>query len=164
MHFKLGFLAIWTPLFCFGFVCSPAKGQETISIIESDATDLLLEDLRLAAPRAEGSKFSLELPDGLSCESKNGSPPSLNLYSGLTRRQNSYQTSPDYNTGGYAAGAVLSIPLGTRNKENCNEAYQKYIISKDLEIAQQLYELGLLEDDEFQSFASKVKKILLEGN
>ena len=129
---------------------------------------LPLRDLTgLTLPNAVGSRFTVDLPDGTRCSSEDGTPTTLNFYSGISQRQDEVDHSSAasqtlYGNGsGYALGAVLSIPLSTKNKRNCDKAYSISILNKKLELATLLHEEGLLSDEDLSKFLAKVKKVIL---
>ena len=129
---------------------------------------LPLRDLTgLALPNAVGSRFTVDLPDGTRCSSEDGTPTTLNFYSGISQRQDEVDHSSAasqtlYGNGsGYALGAVLSIPLSTKNKRNCDKAYSISILNKKLELATLLHEEGLLSDEDLSEFLTQVKKVIL---
>ena len=129
---------------------------------------LPLRDLTgLALPNAVGSRFTVDLPDGTRCSSEDGTPTTLNFYSGISERQDeidhasSVSQSLYGNGNGYAVGAVLSIPLFTKNERNCDKAYAISILNKKLELATLLHEEGLLSDADLSEFLAQVKKVIL---
>lgn len=129
---------------------------------------LPLRDLTgLALPNAVGSRFTVDLPDGTRCSSEDGTPTTLNFYSGISGRKDEIDHSSSarqslYGNGnGYAVGAVLSIPLFTKNKRNCDKAYAISILNKKLELAKLLHEEGLLSDADLSEFLAQVKKVIL---
>ena len=95
----------------------------------SEARNLPLSDLSSINAISFGSRFQVDLPDGTSCSTTNGTPPSLNLYSGYSLRSDKSQISL-LQMGGYAVGAVVTIPLFTSNSRNCDEAYVPYCKQK----------------------------------
>ena len=129
---------------------------------------LPLRDLTgLTLPNAVGSRFTVDLPDGTRCSSEDGTPTTLNFYSGISGRQDeidhasSVSQSLYGNGNGYAVGAVLSIPLFTKNERNCDKAYAISILNKKLELATLLHEEGLLSDADLSEFLAQVKKVIL---
>ena len=130
---------------------------------------LPLRDLTgLALPNAMGSRFTVDLPDGTRCSSEDGTPTTLNFYSGFSQRQDeidhSFTTSQSMygNGNGYALGAVLSIPLFTKNTRNCDKAYSISILNKKLELATLLHDEGFLSDEDLSKFLAQVKKVILD--
>ena len=130
------------------------------SSIDSGAVELPTEIYSIRPNSISGPRFELELPDGLSCTSENGTPPALNFYGGSTQRNNQYQAFPDFVTEGYSLGAVLSVPLKTTKAPRCDEAYRLYLISKKLELLESLYDTGVLSDAQVQSLSLKSLKEL----
>ena len=144
-----------------------ANAQTNLPSINS-LDGLPLRDLTgLALPNAVGSRFTVDLPDGTRCSSEDGTPTTLNFYSGISGRQDeidhasSVSQSLYGNGNGYAVGAVLSIPLFTKNKRNCDKAYAISILNKKLELATLLHEEGLLSDADLSEFLAQVKKVIL---
>ena len=93
----------------------------------------------------------------------------MNLFSGLSERvdeieKNELISGYSGNGNGYAFGAVLTVPFGTKNSRNCYQAYAISIVSKKIELAQLLHEEGLLSDEELAVLLTKVKSILLSDN
>ena len=125
------------------------------SIVDSDAIQLPIDLLQLRPNSVSGPRFDLELPDGLSCSSINGTPPSLNFYGGSTRRDNRYQAFPDFVSGGHSVGAVLSVPLSRIKATQCDEAYKLYLATKKIELIEGLYDTGVLSEKHVQDFAIK---------
>ena len=130
---------------------------------------LPLRDLTgLALPNAMGSRFTVDLPDGTRCSSEDGTPTTLNFYSGFSQRQDeidhSFTASQSMygNGNGYALGAVLSIPLFTKNTRNCDKAYSISILNKKLELATLLHDEGFLSDKDLSKFLAQVKKVILD--
>ena len=145
-----------------------ANAQTNLPSINS-LDGLPLRDLTgLALPNAVGSRFTVDLPDGTRCSSEDGTPTTLNFYSGISQRQDEVDHSSAasqtlYGNGsGYALGAVLSIPLSTKNTRNCDKAYSISILNKKLELATLLHEEGLLSDEDLSEFLAQVKKVILD--
>ena len=131
-------------------------------VTASEARNLPLSDLSsISATSATGSRFHVDLPDGTSCSSTNGTPPTLNLYSGYSLRSDESQTSLTSNGDGYAMGAVVTIPLFTSNSRNCDEAYALNIANKKLELATFMFQEELLSEKELRAFVEQIKQILL---
>ena len=136
--------------------------------------DLLLDDVFLQnAQRPEGAKFQIDLPDGTRCLSQNGTPPTFSLFGGATGREDEYQqsTNGELNTatninlsnglgGGYAAGAIVTVPLGANTHRNCDTAYALYIATQKLELAQILFEQGVLTDEELNKLVIDIKSLI----
>ena len=143
------------------FATSNAFAQAVVSpviapsSINSPAVRFPTEIYSIRPNTVAGPQFDLELPDGLSCSSQNGTPPSLNFYGGSTQRDNRYQAFPDFVTEGYSLGAVLSVPLKTTKAPRCDEAYRLYLISKKIELLESLYDTGVLSDSQVQRLSLK---------
>ena len=132
-----------------------APNADVPSIVDSNAINLPIDLLQLRPNTVSGPRFDLELPDGLSCSSVNGTPPSLNFYGGSTRRDNNYQSFPDFVTSGHSVGAVLSLPLSRAKAAKCDEAYELYLATKRIELIETLYDSGVLSDKHVQELAIK---------
>lgn len=131
-------------------------------VTASELRNLPLSDLSsISATSATGSRFHVDLPDGTSCSSTNGTPPTLNLYSGYSLRSDKSQTSLTSNGDGYAVGAVVTVPLFTSNSRNCDEAYALNIANKKLELATFMFQEELLSENELRAFVEQIKQILL---
>ena len=131
-------------------------------VTASEVRNLPLSDLSsISATSATGSRFHVDLPDGTSCSSTNGTPPTLNLYSGYSLRSDKSQTSLTSNGDGYAVGAVVTVPLFTSNSRNCDEAYALNIANKKLELATFMFQEELLSEKELRAFVEQIKQILL---
>ena len=128
----------------------------------SEVRNLPLQDLSsLSATSATGRRFQVDLPDGTSCSSTNGTPPTLNLYSGYSIRSDESQTSSTSNGNGYAVGAVVSVPLFTSNPRNCDAAYALNVANKKLELATFMFQEDLLSEEELRRFVEQIKDVLL---
>ena len=141
----------------------PATAQSNISTLDN----LPLRDLTgLSFQQPLGPRFEVDLPDGTRCVSQDGTPTTMNLYSGISERVDEIDREElfgDYaGTGnGYAFGAVLTVPFGTKNTRNCDQAYAISIATKKIELAQLLHEEGLLSDEDLATLLKKIKQILL---
>ena len=143
-----------------------AYAQSTIEPLDN----LPLRDLAgLSFQQPVGPRFEVDLPDGTRCVSQDVTPTTMNLFSGLSERvdeieKNELISGYSGNGNGYAFGAVLTVPFGTKNSRNCDQAYAISIVSKKIELAQLLHEEGLLSDEELAVLLTKVKSILLSDN
>jgi hypothetical protein len=114
-----------------------------------------------------GPRFEVNVPDGTSCTSQDGTPTTINVYGGLSERNDEADTyldaRQDYSGSGngYAVGIAVTIPLFTRNSRNCDKAYELSIATKKIEMATLLHQEGLLTDDDLATLLGEVKKILL---
>ena len=153
------------------FSSAPAVAQLATPLVPTSVTavdSLPLRDLSaFGTAAALGTRFQVDLPDGTSCISTNGTPPSLNFFSGYSHRQDESRSAIDLinrysGTGnGYAVGAVLSLPFKTTNPRNCDEAYALNIANKKLEMATFMYQEDLLTEQELRSLAAELKQVLL---
>ena len=170
----------WRPLFIAGFIlanfssldCFLGGGIARAQIMN----DLLLDDVFLKqSTRPEGSRFTIDLPDGTRCTSENGTPPMLSFFGGysfrndfenrsdeasLTAEQTSASVSARALGGGYATGAVLSFPLGANTHRNCDVSYSLQIAVQKLELAEVLHDQGVLSDEELQELLSSIKELV----
>ena len=138
--------------------------------------DLLLDDVFLNQnSRPEGSRFTIDLPDGTRCTKENGTPPTLSFFGGYSFRNDFENRSDDSLTaltteessasaralgGGYAGGAVLSFPLGANTHRNCDASYNLHIAAQKLELAQVLHDQGVLSDEELQELLAIIKDLV----
>ena len=126
--------------------------------------DLLLDDVFLQNnQRPEGSRFSIDLPDGTRCVSENGTPPTVSFFGGHTSRNDreKQETNSRYFGGGYAGGAILTIPLGANTSRNCDVSYNLQIAAQKLELAQVLHDSGILTDEELKEITSNIKELVM---
>ena len=65
-------------------------------------------------------------------------------------------------SGGHAAGAVVTIPLGTRNNRNCDKSYQLHILTQKLELATLLYDQGLIEKEDLDQLLDNARQFINE--
>ena len=164
---RLGFQFLVLSLFSL----TPAGAQVATPIVPTSVTmveSLPLRDLSaMGAAPALGTRFQVDLPDGTSCISTNGTPPSLNFYSGYSHRQDESRSAIDLvnrysgNGNGYAVGAVLNLPFETMNSRNCDEAYALNIANKKLEMATFMFQEALLTEQELRSLTAEIKQVLL---
>ena len=153
------------------FSSAPAVAQSETPIVPPSVTTvdtLPLRDLSaIGTPAALGTRFQVDLPDGTSCISTNGTPPSLNFFSGYSHRQDKSRTAISLvnrysgNGNGYAVGVVVNFPFKTTNSRNCDEAYALNIANKKLEMATFMYQEDLLTEQELRSLAAELKQVLL---
>ena len=126
--------------------------------------DLLLDDIAINNQRLEGAEFQIDLPDGTRCLSHNGSPAHLSIYGGSSQRDDTHKVitsgKSSYNSGGLAAGAVLTIPFGSRTNRNCDRSYELHILSKKLDLATILFEQGLITEKEMGGLILEAKRLL----
>ena len=135
------------------------------------APPLLLDDVSIRSnQRASGSSFQIDLPDGTRCSSNNGSPPTLSFYGGTSNRQDEYNYRFDAEeldnalSGGHAAGAVVTIPLGTRTTRNCDKSYRLHLLTQKLELATLLFDQGLIEKKELDALLDNARKFINEAD
>ena len=146
----------------------PAVAQ-TIPPALDTLDSLPLQDLAgLASISPMGSRFDVDLPDGTRCSSQNGTPTTLNFYSGISQRQDQIDQSSSLSQSlngrgnGYAVGAILTVPLSTQTARNCDEAYEISILNKKIELASLLYEEGLITDEDLSKLLVQVKKAIID--
>ena len=125
--------------------------------------DLLLDDIAITNQRFEGSEFQIDLPDGTRCQSQQGTPPQISFYGGSSRRADKHDVNTgdsDYKSGGLAAGAIITIPIGSQTKRNCDRSYELHLLTKKLELATLMFEQGLVDEDEIAGLIQQAKQIL----
>ena len=125
--------------------------------------DLLLDDIAIKNQRFEGSGFQIDLPDGTRCQSQQGTPPQISFYGGSTTRSDKHDLNTggsDYQSGGLAAGAIVTIPIGSKTKRNCDRSYELHLLTKKLELATLMFEQGLLDEDEMDGIIEQAKELL----
>ena len=126
--------------------------------------DLLLDDIAIKNQRFEGPQFQIDLPDGTRCQSHQGTPPHISFYGGSSRRNDEHDKlgsgHTKYDSGGLAMGAILTIPIGSKTKRNCDRSYELHLLTKKLELATIMFEQGLVDEDEISGLINEAKKIL----
>ena len=169
----------WTATCTYSILLSTVAGIDSIEAFANPLSpppqptniDLLLDDVQLGAfGRTEGPKFEIDLPDGTRCQTTQGTPPTISLFGGTSRRDDKYsgsslsslsQSSQAFNFGhGYSVGALVSVPLASMTRKNCDEAYELHLIIKKLELATLLFEQGLIAEDSLLGLTNKAKLIL----
>ena len=170
----------WRSLFAAGFVFATCQYFDAFllgGIAKAQiSNDLLLDDIFLKqSARPEGSRFTIDLPDGTRCTKENGTPPTLSFFGGYSFRNDFENRSDDSLTaltteessasaralgGGYAGGAVLSFPLGANTHRNCDASYNLHIAAQKLELAQVLHDQGVLSDEELQELLAIIKDLV----
>ena len=159
------FLSWWTTTSAYSILLPTHSAKAQV------AGDLLLDDIAIQnPPRFEGAEFQIDLPDGTRCSTQQGTPPHLSFYGGTSRRGdsrniyntiNSDQISNTNSSGnGMAAGAIVTIPLGSRTKKNCDKSYELHLLTKKLELANVLFEQGLIDESEIAGLIMQAKKLL----
>jgi len=170
---------LWRPLLAAASLLATCSCLDFVFVGHATAqisNDLLLDDVFLKQnTRPEGSRFTIDLPDGTRCTSENGTPPMLSFFGGysfrndfenrsdeslLTAEQTSASASARALGGGYAGGAVLSFPLGANTHRNCDASYDLQIAVQKLELAQVLHDEGVLSDEELQELLTSIKELV----
>ena len=170
----------WAAATCsYSILLSALAGIETIGAFANplppppptNNLDLLLDDIQLAAlGRTDGPKFEIDLPDGTRCLTTQGTPPTISFFGGASRRDDEYtgesqsessQSSQSFNIGhGYSVGTIVTVPLDSMTRKNCDEAYELHLVIKKLELATLLFEQGLITEDSLKGLTHKAKLIL----
>lgn len=133
------------------------------SLASAQQADLLLDDVFLQNnQRPEGSRFSIDLPDGTRCVRENGTPVTVSFFGGHTSRNDRLMQEQSSQSlgGGYAGGAILTIPLGSNTSRNCDVSYNLQIAAQKLELAQILHDSGILSDEELKQITSNIKELI----
>ena len=143
---------------------NPGVAQVNVPTLErlplSDLTGLTFQNIL-------GPRFEVDLPDGTRCVSQDGTPTTFNLYGGLSERNDLLDFDEllgdqySKNGAGYAMGAVITIPLFSKNSRNCDEAYAFSILNKKIELATMLNQEGLISDEDLKALMQQAKKLLL---
>lgn len=169
---------IWRSLFAAASVLATFQCFDAFLLIRianaQISNDLMLDDIFLKqSSRPEGSRFTIDLPDGTRCTKENGTPPILSFFGGYSFR-NDWENRFDETSltteatsasasalgGGYAGGAVVSIPLGANTHRNCDASYNLHIAAQKLELAQLLHDEGVLSDEELQKLLAIIKDLV----
>ncbi len=142
----------------------PGVAQVNVPTLErlplSDLTGLTFQNIL-------GPRFEVDLPDGTRCVSQDGTPTTFNLYGGLSERNDFLDFDAvlgdrySKNGAGYAMGAVITVPLFSKNSRNCDKAYEISILNKKIELATLLNQEGLFSDEDLQDLMLQAKKLLL---
>ena len=117
----------------------------------------------------EGSRMEFRSPEGYSCRFENSDRPSINFGVGVADPQiipSSYGYDTTYRA--YAndpqpvGGVVVRIPFGTKPK-NCDEILKLEADKLSLQGAQELFENGLIEEEQLKKVADKVYANILKS-
>ena len=95
--------------------------------------------------------------------SQQGTPPQISFYGGSSHRADKHDVNTgdsDYKSGGLAAGAIITIPIGSQTKRNCDRSYELHLLTKKLELATLMFEQGLVDEDEIAGLIEQAKQIL----
>ena len=170
---KICYASCWVAfqsLFSILLSVYPSPAQVVTPVVPTSVAtvdSLPLRDLSaIGVTSAIGTRFQVDLPDGTSCISTNGTPPSLNFFSGYSHRQDKASSAINLvnrysGTGnGYAVGAVFSLPFSTINSRNCDEAYALNIANKKLEMATFMFQEDLLTEQELRLLVLELKRVL----
>ena len=125
----------------FGVLCQPARSQRVLEFLNPQ---------RLP----EGGRVEIRTPDGVDCTSQQADRPSVNAGAGF-RPDPLIGMEPEP-----MAGIALTIPFGSEQR-NCDRLIEMEEASVRIRKAQELYELGLITEDEFKAVGRKAFKSLL---
>ena len=148
MDTSLRFLAsqttAWRAVSCailFGVLQQPAYSQATLEFLTPQ---------RLP----EGGRVEIRTPDGVDCTSQQADRPSFNIGGGF-RPDPLIGLEPEP-----MAGVSITIPFGGEQR-NCDRLLEMEEASVSIRKAQELYELGLIDEDEFKAVGRKAYQALL---
>ena len=136
-----------------GVLQQPAKSQE----------------LEFLTPQRipEGGRVEIRTPDGLDCTAQEADKPSLSLGAGITKPSvlqgitaaDNFQPTtigpPEP-----MAGILITIPFG-RNQGNCDKLLEMEEATARIRKAQELYDLGVINEEEFRAVGRKAYSVLL---
>ena len=128
--------------FLLGILFQPARSQ---AILE------FLTPQRLPA----GGRVEIRTPEGIDCSSQQSDRPFVNVGGGV-RPDPLIGIEPEP-----LAGVSITIPFGI-DQGNCNKLIEMEEASSRVRKAQELYELGVIDEDEFNAVARKSYESLLD--
>jgi hypothetical protein len=102
----------------------------------------------------EGGRVEIRTPDGVDCTSQQADRPSVNAGAGV-RPDPLIGLEPEP-----MAGISITIPFGSEQR-NCDRIVEMEEASIRIRKAQELYELGLITEDEFKELGRKAYATLL---
>jgi hypothetical protein len=117
----------------------------------------------------DGSRLEFSTPEGMSCRFTDQERPSLSIGAGIAQPLvlngiNGFSSevfSPTKTTGATPmAGVVLRLPLGGTGQENCDQMMRREEAMMRVRNAQELFDLGLIEQDQLELVGAKAFKIL----
>lgn len=114
------------------------------------------ETLRFLTPQRipSGGKVEIATPDGLDCRSIQSDRPSFNIGGGMR---------PDPLIGEQPeplAGVSITIPFGGKQR-NCDKIVEMEEATSRIRKAQELYDLGVINEDEFRAVGRKAYEVLM---
>ena len=128
--------------FLIGVLFQPARSQAVLEFLTPG---------RLPA----GGRVEIRTPEGIDCSSQQSDRPFVNVGGGV-RPDPLIGLEPEP-----LAGISITIPFGIE-QGNCDELIEMEEGSSRVRKAQELYELGIIDEDEFNAVARKVYKLLLD--
>ena len=136
---------------CSAVMCQPARANEGLGFLDT---------YRLP----EGSSVEFGSPDGVTCRHTDSDRPSISVGGGLTRSQvlagGTY--GPTINGPSEpVVGIVFRIPFGVK-PHNCDKIIQIEEASIRIRKAQELFELGLISEDELKVVGRKAYAALMD--
>ena len=118
----------------------------------------------------DGSRLEFSTPEGMSCRFTDQERPSLSVGAGLAQPLvlngingfNSEVFSPTKTTGATPmAGVVLRLPLGGTGQKNCDQIMRREEAMMRVRNAQELFDLGLIEEDELKKVGANAYRTLM---
>ena len=117
----------------------------------------------------EGSRMEFRSPEGYSCRFENSDRPSINFGVGVADPQiipSSYGYDTTYparvNDPQPVGGVVVRVPFGAKPR-NCDEILKLEADKLSLQGAQELFENGLIEEEQLKKVANKVYANILRS-
>ena len=135
----------WRAISCailLGVLQQPAKSQAVLEFLSPN---------RLP----EGGRVEIRTPDGVDCTSKQSDRPSVNIGGGF-RPDPLIGLEPEP-----MAGVSITIPFGGEQR-NCDRLIKMEEASVRIRKAQELYELGVISEDEFKAVGRKAYSALID--
>ena len=137
-----------------GILQQPTWAQETLTFLNPGRIP-------------EGGRVEIATPDGLDCRSLQSDRPSLNVGGGITKPS----VLPGMSSGDAfeatrlgppepLAGVSIIIPFGGEQR-NCDRIIEMEEATLRVRKAQELYDLGVINEDEFRSVGRKAYDVLM---
>ena len=132
---------VYAGIVCLGILQQPAWARETLTFLTPGRIP-------------NGGRVEIATPDGLDCRSLQSDRPSFNVGGGLR---------PDPLIGNQPeplAGVSITIPFGG-GQRNCDKIVEMEEATSRVRKAQELYDLGVISEDEFRAVGRKAYDALL---
>ena len=142
------------------FVAAKVKAWQSIScaillgVLQQPARSQAVLEFLTPQQLPEGGRVEIRTPDGVDCTSQQSDRPSVNAGAGF-RPDPLIGLEPEP-----MAGISITIPFGGEQR-NCDRIIEMEEASTRIRKAQELYELGLITEDEFKAVGRKAFKSLL---